>query len=150
MVASDLSKELPGPGVLGGGVRVVLPTIESAIFVLALVAPIVGLAAATVVLAGLAVAVWFLARQQVTRECNCFGAIAPATIGPRLAARNLILSIVAGVGCYAAWDQDLRSLSLTKVLLTLLVGAVALMLLEYHRLRRAVQTANTSPEEFAA
>lgn len=134
---SHLNEEMPGPALLGRAVRVMVPALEGVIFVLCFVLPIVGLAAAAAVLAVFAVAVWFLARRLAGRECNCFGAIAPATISPRLAARNIALAVVAAAGWYAAWREDLQLLSLGKVLVALLFGAIALMLFQYRRLHHA-------------
>ena len=79
----------------------------------------------------LGIAVWLLARRLSGRECGCFGAIAPATIGPRLAVRNAALAIVAAGGWYLARRENLPGLSLGQVLVTVLAGAIALMIFQY-------------------
>ncbi len=142
---SRLTAEIPGPALLSRSVRVTVPAVESAIVGLSVGWPIAGLAAAAVFLPGFALAVFLLARELPNRECNCFGAIAPAKIGPRLAERNIALASVAAVGWYIAQHQNLQALSLSTVLMTLLFGAIALMLFQYRRLRNAALTANKSP-----
>ena len=99
---SRLTSEIPAPVVLRRAVRVVVPAVECVVVVLCFAWPAVGLASGTAVLAVFALAVWLLARRLSGRECGCFGAIAPATIGPRLAVRNAALAIVAAAGWYAA------------------------------------------------
>jgi hypothetical protein len=141
---SRLSHDIPGGPALGRAVRIMVPVIESIIVVLCFASPIAGLAAAALVLGGLAVAVRDLQDRLGGRECNCFGAIAPATISPRLAARNAALAAAAAAGLYAAWRVDLQTLSLLKVLVTVLVGAILLALFQYRRLRQAVRTVRTS------
>src|SRR6266567_2537221 len=125
---SRLTKEIPAPAVLGRAVRVV---------VLSFAWPAAGLASGTAVLAVFALAVWLLARRLSGRECGCFGAIAPATIGPRLAVRNAALAIVAAAGWHLARQENLPGLSLGQVLVTVLAGAIALMIFQYRRLRQA-------------
>ena len=145
---SRLTKEIPGPAVLGRAVLVIVPAVESAVVVLCFTWPAAGLASGTAVLAVFALAVWLLARRLSGRECGCFGAIAPATIGPRLAARNAALAIVAAAGWYVAWHENLPRLSLGQVLVTVLAGAIALMLFQYRRLRQAaVRPASSTPGE---
>ena len=145
---SRLTKEIPGPAVLGRAVLVIVPAVESTVVVLCFTWPAAGLASGTAVLAVFALAVWLLTRRLSGRECGCFGAIAPATIGPRLAARNAAFAIVAAAGWYVAWHENLPRLSLGQVLVTVLAGAIALMLFQYRRLRQAaVRPASSTPGE---
>jgi Methylamine utilisation protein MauE len=145
---SRLTKEIPAPAVLGRAVRVIVPAVESVVVVLSFAWPAAGLASGTAVLAVFALAVWLLARRLPGRECGCFGAIAPATIGPRLAVRNAALAIVAAAGWYLARQENLPGLSLGQVLVTVLAGAIALMIFQYRRLRRAAgRPASSTPEE---
>lgn len=102
---SRLCEEIPGPGVLGRVVRIMVPALEGIIVVLSFAFPIVGLAAAALALTGFGLAVLLLARRLEGHECNCFGAIAPGTISQRLAARNVTLAGVGGVSWYAARDR---------------------------------------------
>ena len=134
---SRLTREIPGPAVTGRAVRVIVPAVECVVVVLCFAWPAAGLASGTAVLAVFALAVWLLARRLSGRECGCFGAIAPATIGPGLAVRNAALAIVAAAGWYLAQQENLPGLSLGQVLVTVLAGAIALMLFQYRRLRQA-------------
>lgn len=144
---SRLSAEMPGPAFLGRMLRVVLPAIEGMIVLLSVGWPIVGLAAGTVFLGMLAVAVSLLVRRLAGRECNCFGAIAPATISPRLAGRNVTLAILAAGGWYAARHENLPALTLPKIMLTVLLGTGALMLMQYRRLHQASRGQVTQAKE---
>lgn len=144
---SRLSQEIPGPGAVGRVTRVGVPMVESAIVVLSLASPIAGLAAGTVVLVGFASAVGVLGRRLAGQECNCFGAIAPATISWQLAARNIVLAILAAGGWYAARRENLQALSFSAVLVTVLFGAIALMVFQFRRLRQAARSASSMPEE---
>jgi hypothetical protein len=78
-----------------------------------------------------------LAPRLTGRECNCFGAIAPATIGWRLAERNAGLAVLAGAGWYIAQRKHLGPISLSQVLVVMLFGVILLMLNQYRRLREA-------------
>lgn len=145
---SGLTSEIPAPVVLRRAVRVIVPAVECVVVVLCFAWPAAGLASGTAVLAVFALAVWLLARRLSGRECGCFGAIAPATIGPRLAVRNAALAIVAAAGWYAARQENLPGLSLGQVLVTVLAGAIALMLFQYRHLRQAAgRPASSTPEE---
>lgn len=137
---SRLTAELPGPAPLGRAVRVTVPVIEGLIVVLSFALPVAGLAAGAVVLAVFAVAVSFLARRLAGRECNCFGAIAPASISPRLAGRNIALAGLAAAGWYLALLAKSSALSLSAVLVTLLCGGIALTLFQYRSLRGTART----------
>lgn len=138
---SRLSDELPGPSVLGHIVRVAVPAIEGAIVVLSVASPAVGLAAGALVLLGFAAAVWVLAARLPLWECNCFGAIAPATISGRLAMRNIALAILAAGGWLAARQENLRALPFSLVLGIALFGGIALMLVQFRRLRQVARPA---------
>lgn len=139
---SRLSEQIPGPPLLRRVVLFAVPGTETVIAVLNFVWPIAGLAAGTVALAVLAVAVALLARRLAGRECNCFGAIAPATIGPRLAMRNVALALLAGAGYYVVRQEKLQTLSLGAVIATVVVGATALMTLYFWRLHQAARLAS--------
>jgi hypothetical protein len=144
---SRLTEEIPGPGVLGRVVRIAVPAAEGAIVVLSLASPVIGLAAGAIILGGFALAVWTLARQLAGRECNCFGAIAPATISSRLASRNIALAILAAAGWYAARRESLQAMSFSKVLVTALLGAIALMGFQFRQLRQAARPASPTLKE---
>ncbi len=144
---SQLSEDIPGPDVLGQVVRVGVPAIETGIVVLCIASPTVGLAAGTIVLVGFSVAAWLLAQPLAGRECNCFGAVAPAMIGPHLAARNLVLAILLAGGWVAARHEHLQALSFSKVLVIVLFGVIALMLDQFRRLRRAARPVSPALEE---
>lgn len=141
-----LTQEIPGKAVVGRAVQIFVPALEGAIAVLAFVSPVLGLAGGAIVLAGFAVVAWWLAQRLAGRECNCFGAIAPATISQRLAARNIALAMLAGGGWYAARHERLQAMSLLKVLATALVGAIALMVFQFRRLRDAAPASPTLKE----
>lgn len=143
---SRLSEELPGPVVLRSAVRIMVPALEAGIVILSFALPAAGLAAGAVVLTGFAAAVWLLAPRLSGRECNCFGAIAPAAISPRLAARNIALAGLAAAGSYLALLEKPGALSLPAVLLTLLCGAVALMLFQYRSLHGTAQVIHNVEE----
>lgn len=136
---SRLTTDLPGPQTVGHVVRVALPLLEGLIVVLCFARPVAGLAAGAIVLAGFAAAVFVLARRLPDRECNCFGAIAPATINVRLAWRNLGLAVLAGGGWYLAARENLQALGMPKVAATVLLGVIALMGSQYWHLRHAVR-----------
>jgi len=136
---SRLSEELPGPASLGRTVRVMVPAAEGMIVVLSFALPAAGLAAGAVILAVFAVAVRVLARRLAGRECNCFGAIAPATISTRLTTRNIALALLAAIGWWVVRHENLPAFSFPKVLVTLLFGVIALMLVQYRRLRQATR-----------
>jgi hypothetical protein len=136
---SRLSEEIPGPAPLGRAVRVMVPAIEGMIVVLSFALPAAGLAAGVVVLGGFAAAVRILAPRLAGRECNCFGAIAPATISPRLATRNIALAFLTAGGWWVVRHENLQAFSFAEVLVTLLFGVIALMLVQYRRLRQATR-----------
>jgi Methylamine utilisation protein MauE len=142
---SRLTKDFPGPTAFGNAVRVVVPAVEASIVVASFAVPTVGLAAGAVVLTCFAVAVWVLGRQLAGRECNCFGAIAPATISPRLAVRNAGLAIALLASWVVSYHERAQALSLGKVIATVLGGAIALTCFQYRRLRHATLTA-TDPQ----
>lgn len=144
---SRLTDEFPWQPVFGRAARFVVPAIEGAVVVLSLAVSIVGLASAALVLAGFALAAIFLSRRLAGRECNCFGAIAPATINRRLAARNVMLALAATAGWYAARQANVRALPLSSILLVLLVGVIGLMLLQHRRLQRAARPTSPRPRE---
>lgn len=144
---SRLTEEIPGPAVLGHSVRFAVPAVESAIVVLSFASPTVGLAAGAAVLACFAVAVWLLAPRLSGRECNCFGAIAPARIGPHLAGRNMVLAVLVAGGWWVARRENLQALSFSKVLVIALFGAIALSLDQFRRLRRVARRVSHTLEE---
>lgn len=144
---SELSDGLPGPPAVGRGARYGVPAAESVVVALCVLWPLGGLAASALVLTGFAASVELLARQIPGRECNCFGAIAPATISPRLALRNVVLAVAAAAAWYVVWKQDVQALSALSVFLTVLLGAIALMVLQLWRLRQATRDASLSLRE---
>jgi hypothetical protein len=144
---SQLTAEIPGPRVLGRVVRVSVPAIETAVVVLSVASPTAGLAAGAVALGGFSVAVWLLAQRVAGRECNCFGAIAPARIGPNLAARNIVLAILVAGGWWVARHERLQALSFSKMLVIVLFGAIALMLDQFRRLSRVARPVSPTLEE---
>lgn len=133
---SGLCAQIPGPPKLGRVVQSLVPIIEGAIVILCFVQPTIGLAAGAVVLAGFAIAVGLLARRLGGEECNCFGVVAPATISPRLATRNVVLAMLVAFGWFEAETEHLHALSLSKFLATLVSGAIVLMFLQYQKLSR--------------
>ena len=55
---------------------------------------------------------------------------------------------MAAAGWYAARQENLPGLSLGQVLVTVLAGAIALMLFQYRHLRQAAgRPASSTPEE---
>ena len=143
---SRLSREIARSDLLGSAVRSVVPAVEGLVGVLCFVAPTAGLAAAAVLLAFFALAILLLSRRLAGEDCNCFGAIAPATISPRLAARNLALAIIAAGGWYAASQQNLQARSLGQMLVTLLLGTIALMFIQFRRLAVSAPARATAKE----
>ena len=144
---SELAKEIPGPPVLGGLAQVLVPILEFAIVLLSFAWPVIGLAAGAIALTGFAVAVWFLAHRMSGRDCNCFGAIAPAAISPQLAARNVVLAAGAAAGWYVAQRATLGAMSLSEVLLTVLVGVIVLMGAQYRALRETALRVSADVKE---
>lgn len=140
---SALAETIPGPNFVGHIARLGVPMIEVVVVVLSFMVPIAGLAGGAIVLVFFAVGVGLLARRLPGRDCNCFGVIAPAAIGHRLVARNVGLAILAAAGWYGAREDNLRALSFSKVLMTLLTGGIALMLVQYRRLHQVARP--TSP-----
>jgi hypothetical protein len=143
---SRLTDEIPGPLPLGRAVRVVVPVIESGIVVLSFAHPSIGLATAAFFLLSLAGAVWLLSRILAGRECNCFGVMAPSTITPRLAQRNIALALLAAVGWYLAHNEKRQPLSVSAVVATLLCGGIALVLLQSRKLFVTVRTVSQREE----
>jgi hypothetical protein len=141
---SELARKIPGPPTIRPVVQVIVPVGEGVVAVLCFAAPIAGLAAAAVLLAGFAIAVGLMQPRLGGQECNCFGAIAPALINTGLVVRNAILAALAAAVFYAAWRLDLRPLSPLQALAAALFGAIALMLFEFRRLRDAARTARAS------
>lgn len=136
---AQLTEDISGPPFIGRFVRFAVPGVEGTIVVLSYASPTVGLAAGAVALGSFAAGVSLLARQLAGRECNCFGAIAPGTIGPHLATRNSILALAAIAAWYTARRENLQALSLGMVVATLLLGAIALMAFHYWLLRDAAR-----------
>jgi len=117
-----------------------VPLAETAIVVTSILAPTAGLAAAAALLALFAAAVWVLRGRLAGRECNCFGAVAPATISGRLAARNALLAAPAAAAAFAAGRADVQALPPLEVLVTVVVGTILLMGFEFVQVRRASRT----------
>lgn len=144
---SRLTADVPGPAVLGRVVRFAVPAAESTIVVLTVGWPIAGLATGAVVLAVLAFGVWILARTLLTgRECNCFGAIAPAAISQRLAGRNIALAALAVAGWYLAAHEHLQARSFSNVVATMLFGVLALLLVQSRSLWAAARAVRQREE----
>jgi hypothetical protein len=141
---SQLTLELAGPSPLREVVRFMVPAIEAVVAILSFVWPPLGLAAAAAVLSVLAVGVRLVEPRLGGRECNCFGAIAPARISGRLVLRNAGLAAIAIAAFFAAWHADVRALSPLRVLATVLFGATGLMAVEYKRLRQSSRAARTN------
>lgn len=135
----SLSDEIPGPIVVRRAVRLGVPAAEGIVVVLTVISPASGLGVGAVVLLCFSLAVSLLARRLAGQECNCFGAIAPGRIGQRLAARNLLFALIAAAGCLLARHAAVHGLSLSKILVIVLCGVLALMLDQFRRLRRTTR-----------
>jgi hypothetical protein len=142
---SRLIEQIPGPPLVGRFARFAVPASEVAIVALSLASPVAGLAAASLILACFAIAVSALARRLGGQECNCFGAIAPATISPRLAGRNAGLAVLAAGGWYAAHHANMQAQPAGNAVATVLVGVIVLMLVHYWRLRETALAVNELP-----
>jgi hypothetical protein len=143
---SRLTAEFPGPHLLRRVIRLAVPATEGAVVVLIFASPKAGLAAGAALLLSFAVAVQLLARRLAGRECNCFGAIAPATLSPRLAARNIAFAVAAALGGYAAWREHMGSLTVPDVAATLLAGAILLMVVQYRDLHQTTSRPRAEKE----
>jgi hypothetical protein len=106
-----------------------LPTSEIAVGALALVRPPIGSFACGALLLGLGSSAAYFSFSHRGEACNCFGAVMPSQIGPRLAIRNIALGATAlGVAWYAA-RRDVPGLGVLEVAAAILGGVLLLSLL---------------------
>jgi hypothetical protein len=125
-------------GVLAAIIRIGLPAVELCAAVMLVLSPILGLTIAAVIMAVLALGVFVLRFRHSGQQCNCFGALMPSEIGPRLAARNALLAGVAAGGAVVARGERPASLTAIELVLVLFVGIMILLTSEFRRVRRVV------------
>lgn len=132
---TELSRKLSGHRSIAAGIAFGLPLAEGAVAVTCVVEPRLGLAAAAALLAALACGVLIAHRRAGAAACNCFGAIAPGELGPRLALRNGALALIAGTGSRLATSHG--DVSLLTLLSVVSIGALVVMSAELFRLQLA-------------
>lgn len=135
---SALTADLPFPHPVRLLVRAALPLAEAAVAVALAIDFPIGLALAALLMGVLGLGVAALVPVLGGKECNCFGAARPTTIGYRLVVRNGALALLALAVWRAADSQDPQAFGTVDVTLLPLMLVVVLMLSELVRFRASI------------
>lgn len=135
---SALTADLPLPRAVSLLVRTALPLAEAAVAVVLAIDFPLGLALAALLLGVLGLGVALLVPVLGGKECNCFGAALPTTIGYRLVMRNGALALLALAAWRAAHSQYPQAFGTVDFTLLPLMLVVILMLSELVRFRASI------------
>lgn len=133
---STVSRIFPSNVAVQRFVRLGVPLTEAILVLLIIVRPVLGLAGAGLLLLLFATGVALLSLRQQGEPCRCFGALMPTRITPALAARNLVLGLLALGAAYASADNGLRPFRALELLGLGVSGMIVLLTFEFRRFHR--------------
>jgi uncharacterized membrane protein HdeD (DUF308 family) len=121
----------------GRAVRFLIPLAELVVGIAVIIRPKVGLFFASLLVAAFSLGVGSLVRNHRGSMCNCFGPLSRSTISYGLSMKNGALSLAIGIVLFLGRAAEVKPLTLGDILLTALVGLLAIMTVEFTRVSRA-------------